>query len=180
MNTLKYIAFSLMILSFNAVKAQDNEDNYLTSEEFGNIKINGIRFDDIEKTEGDKTKVKALLGKDIIIEKGYGESYGNSITIKPKKQKGFYIVFADYDETSNKYWIDDFEILNSNSNITIKGKTVTIGDHIKKLGKVNIRYSSYSDAYLIIFQVKMASSSLGIEFDPKTKKITKIEYITYT
>ena len=195
MNRLKYIAIAAIVALYsssaiaqdkedNDLTAYDKERNYLTSEEFGNIKINGIRFDDIDETKGDIDKVKALFGYGGLppyIRTNDGTFGEKSIRIE-YLQKGFWLYFVDYAISSedNDYHLDGFEIKNSDSNITIKGKTVTIGDSIEKLGKVNIRYSSYSDVYLIIFKVKIASSSLHIYFNPKTKKITKIKYFTPT
>lgn len=125
------------------------------------IKINGIKWYSIPK---DEAKLKKLFGH----EAEYGMDDAYEIFYENKK-KGLYFRFA----SSNDY--PDFYITNRHSNITIMGVTLTIGDFISKLKNVKINYE-----YNLISFLNGDAGALHIYFDPKTKKITKIEYTTWT
>uniref|UniRef100_A0A2B4R1Y7 3-isopropylmalate dehydrogenase n=1 Tax=Stylophora pistillata TaxID=50429 RepID=A0A2B4R1Y7_STYPI len=142
------------------------------------IFINGISLDDIEATRGNKTKIGALFGKDMDVVKYYDDASDN-VTNVSDKSKSFYIRFEElcYDEKTEKraYCVVGYQILKRNSNITIKGVTLTIGDSIEPLAaKAKIFHTGDEITF------SFPSSALDVKFDPATRKITEIRYWTPT
>ena len=169
MKTLKYITI-LFIIAFSSC-TQGQIGNILTKAEYINIKINGISRTQITDTKGNISKMKVLFGDNMNIEKD--TEPGNMISFWDDNL-GFYFTFQE--NSLDDYVLSDFIISNKNSNFTILGKTVTIGSDISELGDVKINNkSSY-----ISFGTNYTSDSLRITFDPSTRKITEIEFVTYT
>ena len=169
MKTLKHITI-LFIITLSSCTQGQTKKNILTTAEYINIKINGISFTQIDATKGDISKMKALFGDNMTIKTG--TEPGNMISFWDDNL-GFYLHF---EQNGPDYALNSFTILNKNSNFTILDKTVTIGSDISELGDVKIN-SKYLEIY---FGTKYASSALVIKFDPSTRKITEIEFVTYT
>lgn len=173
MNTLKYFIILVFALSFNKGQGQDQNINYLTPNEFNAIKINGVRFDAIEKTKGDRNQMKNLFGDGFKVTEG-DKGSGWILTFS-NNSKDFGISFIDYEISSNRdYFLYSFDV-NRPSNITIKGLTVSVGDPISKLGNVKfIGNEIYFDN-----ELTSDSHSLVIEVHPYFKTILSIRYITF-
>lgn len=159
MKILKHLIVLAIILFSNCTGAQNI--NKLSIVEYNSIEINGTNIADISYTRGSVTKMNTLFGFSFTY-KAYTEpSSGIELW---NDAKGVYFVFEDDS-------IYSFEISNNQSNITLKGTTVTIGDNISKLGNVKISNTNEID-----FGTDQTSDVLTIKFDTVTKKITNIEY----
>ena len=167
MKPLKYTVILFIIAFSNCTQGQIG--NILTKAEYINIKINGINWIQIDSTKGNISKMKALFGDNMTIKTG--TEPGNMISFW-NDNFGFYLHF---EQNGPDYALNSFIISNKNSNFTILGKTVTIGSDISELGDVKIDEDSE-----ISFGTNYTSDLITIKFDPSTRKITEIEYITFT
>ena len=167
MKTLKYTVILFIIAFSNCTQGQIG--NILTKAEYINIKINGINWIQIDSTKGNISKMKVLFGDNMTIKTG--TEPGNMISFW-NDNLGFYLHF---EQNGPDYALNSFIISNKNSNFTILGKTVTIGSDISELGDVKIDEDSE-----ISFGTNYTSDLITIKFDPSTRKITEIEYITFT
>lgn len=165
-------AYSIIFL-FVIVSCQSQERNYLTLAEFNNILIDGVKWQDIDNTKGDLSKMKILFGNNLNYKTA--DEPNSSIGFW---DKGFYFDFEDLDE-SGEYQLINFSIDNSNSTISIKGISITLGDDFSKLG--NIKINSYKDGTIGAIYILEGSDSDGlfIKCNPSTNKITEIEYILF-
>ena len=167
MKTLKYTVILFIITLSSCTQGQIG--NILTKAEYINIKINGINWTQITDTKGNISKMKVLFGDNMTIKTG--TEPGNMISFW-NDNLGFYLHF---EQNGPDYALNSFIISNKNSNFTILGKTVTIGSDISELGDVKIDEDSE-----ISFGTNYTSSVLIIKFDPSTRKITEIEFVTFT
>ena len=126
-NTLLILS---LILTSMTVNCQNT--NIVTATEYDNIKINSTKLVDIINTLGNPDAVENLLGiatsKEIDPDGdgNYFEYNGYSF--------GFSAIISN--GTIDKPILGGFEIVNNNASLTVKGVTITIGDHINTLGNV--------------------------------------------
>lgn len=171
MKTLKY-TYILILFTFSNC-SQGQIRNELSQTEYTNIKINGISWVTIENTKGNVDQMKALFGSNITIKTGEDPSLMIHFW---DSNKGFYFRFEENDPNIvNDYVLVNFRISNPSSNITIQGKTVTIGDNISKLGSVKINKIGTD----IVFGTTYSDDTLILKFDLLTQNITSIEYISF-
>ena len=177
---MKNIYNILIILMLTTISCKAQEINYLTKAEYDAIFIDGINWDTVRETKGDVAKMKALFGATVNYKTGTEPSLSIGFW-----DKGFYFDFED--EGDNGFGLVLIRIHNNQSNFTIKGITITIGDDISKLGLVKI--STYKDGKkdIIFDSVEPSDSAIFIEFDQITNKfnqvvsniITSIEYVVF-
>jgi hypothetical protein len=171
MKNLKYILVLFIIAFSNCSQGQIR--NNLTTTEYSSIKINGINWRQINDTKANVNQMKTLFGNDIIVTTGTEPSLHKELW---NDSKGFYFYFEENNPNDpNDYMLYDFKITNSNSNITLKGKTVTVGTNISELGNVQINASG-SD---IVYGTSTTDDILMIKFNPATNLITSIEYTLF-
>ena len=171
MKNIKYI-HSIIIL-FTILSCNSQERNYLTLSEFNSITIDGVKWKDIDNTEGDLTKMRILFGNNLI----------HKTADEPSPSIGFWnnSFYFDFESgiDDSPYALVYFEIKNNSSTISIKGISITLGDNINKLG--NIKINTYSDGTkgAIFILENSDSEGLFVKCNPTTNKITKIEYILF-
>ncbi len=171
MKNIKYI-HSIIIL-FTILSCNSQERNYLTLSEFNNITIDGVKWKDIFRSNGDTSKMKNLFGNNLIHKTADEPMPGIGFW-----NNGFYFYFESVFGDS-PYALVYFEIKNNSSTISIKGISITLGDNINKLG--NIKINTYSDGtkWAIFTLENSDRGNLLIECNPTTNRITEIEYNSY-
>ena len=144
--------------------------------DFNDVKINNISLLDIQKTLGNPLKMEILFGKPLkkIIDPD-GDFYSYDFV-------GFHIGFSAMvaGATHEKPLIGGFDIINNKSSISIKGKIVTIGDSINKLGTVIFSTTTKGSKSIVYQECDGCNNYISIQFDQNTLKITKIYYIEMT
>ena len=171
MKDLKYLIIIIVIvLSHSCTYGKIN--NMLTVAEHNSIKVNGINLTEINNTKGDTTQMKLLFGNNTAFEL---ESDPHSMISFWDTSKGFYFRFElTGPNLSADYTLYDFNVSNANSNVTVKGTTLTIGSDISLLGNVNVDYT----AKQIVFVTNYTSDMLILKFSDLTSKITEIQFVT--
>jgi len=167
------------MLTTISCKAQ--EINYLTKAEYDAIFIDGINWDAVRETKGDIVKMKALFGATLNFKTGTEPSLNVGFW-----DRGFDFEFEDRSDIGTNYSLVNIMIDNNQSNFTIKGITITIGDDISKLGLVKINIDKDGKKGIIFDSVEPSDSAIFIEFDQITNKfnqvsniITSIEYVVF-
>lgn len=146
--------------------------NSISKSSYNNIKINGVRLGDLQSFKGEVAAMEELLGISL------------SVNIPDPEVRTFYnnsIQLAYGDATAD--WVLGYiEILNSIIPLEILGKNVKIGDDISILGMgTNLKSLPIEGGKRsAVFVTPYDTSFIGIHFDPVTKKITKIEYVSPT
>ncbi len=171
MKTYKHIILLFIAILFYNCGISQNI-NYLTTSEYNSVKINGKDIVDIDLTKGDLNKINTLLG--VTFSKKTSTSPSLIIELW-SDTKGLYFYFEDGSDTGNNYDLLAYEISNNQSNITVKGKTVTIGSNISELGNIQINASGTD----IVFGTSYTDDILMIKFDSSTNLITNIEYTSF-
>jgi hypothetical protein len=164
--------FLILILLTFSCKGQ--EINYLTEAEYNAIFIDGVNWNKIHETKGDIVKIKALFGDrttyKTFTEPSLGIEFWN---------KGFYFRFEDGSDQGNQYDLVNISILNNLSSLTIKGKTITIGEDIRKLGIVKINTDKNGIKGIMFNSIEPSNSAIFIEFNQFSNIIKHIEYIVF-
>jgi hypothetical protein len=147
--------------------------NIITPTEFDNIKINGITLKSIRNTLGNQNEVETLFGIAYNTIKDDDPIYGGEIFSIDYYYNGFECGFYEKELSS-------FEITNNNFNITIKGKTITIGDNINILGYVIFNTMNDNKKSIVYMYCEGCNNYISVRFDQTTKIITEIYYIEQT
>jgi len=168
---MKQILIILMLTISSLAKCQNA--NIITSVEYENIEINNIKLIDIRNTLGIQKNIESLFGKANKIEKDDDPIYGGEIFSIAFNYNGLNLSFSEKELSS-------FYITNDYSNISIKGKLLTIGDNINKLGNVIFNTDNDNSKSIIFMKCEGCNSFIFIDFDQSTKAITKIGYIEQT
>ena len=172
MKKINLLMLILIVLSSYNSPAQNV--NILTESEYSNILINDVNWNQIKETQGNLFELKTYFE---ITESSINAKTEPSLA-KEIKIANFYFHFEDRSGVGNNYELTDFSIMNNQGSITVKGKMITIGDNINKLGLVLINTNSEGEKK-IIFGTNYASDGIWISFNQSTKLITKIEYTLY-
>lgn len=167
MKTLKYFVIIIIITFSYCAEAQ--EVNNLTNEDYSKILINNIKLVDIENTNANKDSLEKLFNETFKVNTS---DLGYELTSFINDNVVF--EFNDEDEDGN-YDLVGIEI--KNSSFTIKSTTVSIGDSIDMLNMFKINTDA-SGKQQVIFGDDYTDTSIFIEFDDVTKKITSIKYST--
>lgn len=163
----------ILLLAFTNVSQCQITANILTETEYNNIEINCIKYIDLKNTLGEQNAVETLFGTANTIEKDDDPIYGGAILYIE-----FYYDGLDFGFSEGE--LGTFNITNNNSNITIRGITVTLGDNISLLG--NVVFNTMSDgSKSIVYQYCDGCNNLiSIRFNQLTNIITEIIYIEQT
>ncbi len=165
---MKQIIF-VFILVISSFVARSQTSNILSDSEYQNIKINNVSIADIKKSKGKKSAVEKLLGASNSFTKDENEIYHYY------KFNGLSIDFVM--KGKSKPYIESFEIKDTNASLTIKDKTITVGDNISKLGTVVFMAARNGDKSILYTDCEDCDSFVNIEFDQTSKLITKISYM---
>jgi hypothetical protein len=163
---MKNIILTLLLIFPSLVKCQITS-NIISETEFNNIKINNVTLSNIKTTNGTFSQVASLFSFSILQntqqpdEDYYDYSYD-----------GFTIGFSENT-------ISAFEITNTNWNITIQGKTVTIGNHKDELGSVFLNNQTGTGKSIVYQYCDGCNNFLSIYLD-SNNLITKIVYVEQT
>tara|TARA_B110001450_G_scaffold246051_1_gene259750 strand:+ start:1140 stop:1631 length:492 start_codon:yes stop_codon:yes gene_type:complete len=163
---MKNIILSLLLIFPSLVKCQITS-NIITESEFNNIKINNVTLGSIKTTNGKLSKVKNLFPISILQNTQQPDEDYYDYTYN-----GFTIGFSENE-------ISAFEITNTNWNITIKGKTVTIGSHKDQLGSVFLNNQVGGEKSIVYQYCEGCNNFLSLYLD-SNNLITKIIYIEQT
>lgn len=150
---------------------QDNH-NQVSISTYENIKINGVFLGELQSFKGEVAAMEDLLRISL------------SVKIPDPEVRTFYnssIQLAYGDATAN--WIlYSIEILKADIALEILGKNVRLGDDISILGLGSELKSLPVDGgnRSAVFTTEYDDSYVAIHFDPQTKKITKIYYLSPT
>jgi hypothetical protein len=176
----KLIVFLVIAILTSKIQAQDlayvddgKGINPISLSEYQNIAINGIKRTDIEAVQGNVSQMKNLFGNDLITITSSDPNL--SIDFK-STNKGVYFSFEDGSDTGNNYELTYYTIFSEQSTLTVKGKTVKIGDNISLLGDVNINNNNGTISFITLNE----SSYIEIKFDKTNKTITRITYEVFT
>ena len=173
----KLAVLLVLILSIGAYKVQSQSNpNYLTSNDYSNIQINGVTLKAINDSKGEANVIDNLFSSNFTYEEiSFPDPY------RMFRSLGMYISF-------DKNHLNEFEIAHltvSSDNIEVKvgNNTIRVGDSIDSLGAVNI---TNDDA--IIYEIGLGNGSnllsqlnyFVIRFNKFDRKIEKIELIVLT
>jgi len=148
-------------------------NNTISLQAYNNIKINGVSLKIIQNFEGSSAALSTLLRTTFTQEKPDPEAINFTSTN---------LVLA-YGNVTSDWILYYLEFLNSNVTLNILGKTVKLGDDISLLGfgtNLKSRLIAESGERSAIFCSDLDSSYTAVRFDPITKKITKIYYLSPT
>lgn len=167
--------FSVIIFLLITFSCMSQERNFLTQSEFNNILVDGVKWKDICETRGEINEMKTLFSNTITYKRT--DDPDSSIGFWDSN-KGFYFDFEDRSGNGNHELVY-FSIDNTSSNITIKGMSIKLGDHISNLG--NIKINTYSDGTkrVIFINENSESDGLFIKCSATTNEIIEIEYILF-
>ncbi len=163
---MKNIILSLLLIFPSLVKCQITS-NIISETEFNNIKINNVKIGNIKTTDGILSRVTNLFPTSILQSTEQPEEDYYDYTYD-----GFTIGFSENE-------ISAFEITNTNWNITIQGKTVTIGSHKDELGSVILNNQTDGEKSIVYQYCDGCNNFLSLYLD-SNNLITKIVYIEQT
>ncbi len=169
---MKYLIISFSIVFINVAKCQPSA-NIITPTEYENIEVNNVKLIDILNSQGDQNNVENLFGTPDRIEKDDDPIYEGKIFAID-----FY--YAGLDLSFYEKVLSSFSITNNKFNITIKGKTITIGDNINKLGNMIFNTNNDNSKSILFMECDGCNNFIFIEFNQSTKVITKIGYVELT
>lgn len=168
----------LLVAILSASMVHSQNEIVLTTEEFGNIKIDDFTINSIIATEGTRSNLSHLLQGKVTFQESEDPDH-NWISAKYiVRGKDFGISFSE--TSDNHLELTDIIIVNpSKAAVSIKNITVRIGDCIDKLVSHyktesndpdrdnSISYSTgKNDVYFVIL------------YDPNTQKITGFRYLS--
>ena len=163
----------IILLVFTSLAQCQITANIISQTEYDNIEINGIKYIDLKNTLGEQNTVETLFGTANTIEKDDDPIYGGAILYIE-----FYYDGLDFGFSEGE--LGGFHITNSNSNITIQGITVTIGDNISVLGNVVFNTMSDGGKSIVYQYCDGCNNFISIRFNQLTNIITEIIYIEQT
>lgn len=161
----------IAILTFSCSQAQ--KVNNLTRNEYSNILIKGINWNEIKNTQGNLNQLKSFIGNDLSITQSSDPNLARTI-----KNNNIYFYFEDRSDIGNDYELANFVIKSNLISLTIKSKTINIGANISKLRTITILKTKEGEKK-IVFGTNWTQDAIWIEFNQLTNIITKIEYILY-
>jgi hypothetical protein len=149
----------------------------LTPQEFDKIEIDGVPIIDIKQTFGNQKKLKALLG-DYLSSKidPVGDFYEYQF-------EGLEIGFSSIisDATHEKPILSGMEISSGRISLSIKGCRIEVGKSIDQITfPYNFNTNIDRTQSILIMPCDGCNNFLSIDFDEKTKLITRITYIEMT
>jgi hypothetical protein len=163
---MKHIILILLLITPSLVKCQI-ASNIISETEFNNIRINNISLTTIKVTNGEYSQIINLFPNSIIDNTQQPEEDYYDYTYD-----GFTIGLSENE-------ISAFEITNTNWNITIQGKTVTIGSHKDELGSVVLNNQVGGGKSIVYQYCDGCNNFLSLYLDANNL-ITKIIYIEQT
>jgi hypothetical protein len=164
----------ILLLAFPTLVKCQITSNIISETEFNNIKINNVTFSNIKATNGNQNQLENLFTNsiqeaDIDVD---GEFYNYTYN-------GFTIGFSGILGSLQQPKVSSFEITNTDWNITIQGKTVTIGTHKDELGSVILNNQVGGGKSIVYQYCDGCNNFLSLYLD-LNNLITKIVYIEQT
>ncbi len=146
--------------------------NYLTHDDFNRTEINGRSISQIRSTKGDPLHLQNLMGLAHKLEpfELYPGDDNPSYTFF---YNGFSIDFSNQVEDGG---LVNIEITSSSPSITILGKTLRVGGTINALNGYKINYLSDGGTSMDFCPSNDETIYLSIDFNNKTKVISKMTY----
>lgn len=147
--------------------------NYLTQEQFENIKVDGVTLKQVMESNGDIKKMSALFGNTLKYKKVNEPNQSIGFW-----NKGFYFDFEDR-SGNGAFELVNFSIDDGSSILSINNSDITIGSTTRNMKDVAI--ASYKDGTNgIIYAIRgRESEAIFISFDAYNKRILKIEFISF-
>lgn len=165
--------FLIVLLFTSTIAKCQIQSNIITQKEFDDIKINNVKFSALKNTLGKESNIKGLFGEPKKVKKDDDPIYEGEIFSIDFYYSG--LEFSFYEKE-----VSNIKITNNNSSITIQGITVTIGDHISKLGTVKFNKKVNGSKSIIYQYCDGCNNYIYIYFNQTTKKITEIGFIELT
>ncbi len=173
MRTLYKLLLTIMCLIVNANTCVSQEINYLSEIEFDNIRVDGVAWKEIQKTNGDVKAMKSLFGNTIKFKTADDPSPRIGFW-----DRGFYFEFEDRSGRGN-FELVHFSIKNNKSNISIKDSSATIGSDVEELDYSNSRMYGRYGSSITYMRNGSESDPLFISFWTASKKIYEIKFISF-
>lgn len=170
----KYIILKISICFFLFLSlCYSQTRNYLTKEQFENIKVDGVTLKQVMESNGKIKKMSALFGNTLKYKKEYEPNQSIGFW-----NKGFYFDFEDR-SGNGAFELVNFSIDNSSSTLSINNSEITIGSTTRNMK--NIAIANYKDGTKgIIYAISgHESEAIFISFNAYTKRILKIEFISF-
>lgn len=177
MRTYKiYRIFLVLLIASNTIQSQqtsivgDIEINRISKAEYNNVYINGVRTSDIVNIKANKSQLDLLLSANFI----YTTYDGSSLFhVFKDSSKGLYISYQDLSDVGHNPQLNSYYILNSQSNFTILGITIKVGDNIDVLGNVIKNDSEQT----VTFLTDSESSYIEIKYNSRdSNRISSIKF----
>lgn len=155
-------------------KALQNKEghNTVSKIQYQNFKVKGIYLGELQSFKGEVTAMEDLFGMSL------------SVKIPDPEVRTFYNsnILFDYGDATEGWVLYYIEISSSVIPLEILGKNVKIGDDISTLGLgTNLKSLPIEGGKRsAVFVTPYDTSFIGIHFEPITRKITKIEYLSPT
>lgn len=180
MKTVYTLIFTAVLLFGNSLNAQDvvavddgKGINRITSSDYKNVCINGVKRTEVENTFGNISQMNTLFSTSFDVT--YDNTPDNYIKFD-SNAKGIYFRFVDNSDVGDHNELEYFQIFNDQSSVSIGTTTFKVGDNISVLGDVNIN----DQKSVIIFNSSAESSSIVIKFNKLNNTITSITYEVFT
>lgn len=168
---MKKIILTFVILF--TINTYSQNANIISQNDFNNIEINNVKFQDLANTYGNLNSIENLLGT---ASSKKLDPDGNSFKF-PGLSIGFSALLSD---DYNTPVISRIELTSSNSTLTIKDVKIKLGDSINKLGTIVFNTMTNGSKSILYTYCDGCSSYFSIDFNQSTKLITKIVFIELT
>lgn len=176
MKTIRIPFFIFLISNILGAQVQESDIgkgvNVLSSVQYQNILISGLKISDYNSTNGKKSKIERLLGFNFQEKKG---SHHSKFIELFNDSKGLSLYFEDGSDTGDYYSLTRLNVNKSTTIITILGKDIKIGDDISNLGDIKKNTSEGTINF-----TSTESSFYEIRYDVITNKIVSISYEVFT
>lgn len=170
----KYISLKISFCFFlflNLCYSQTR--NYLTKGQFENIKVDGISLKQIVESNGEIKVMSSLFGNALKYKK----------VNEPNQSIGFWNkgLYFDFEDRSGNgtFELVNFSIDDSSTILSINNNDITIGSTTRNMKDVAV--ANYEDGTKgIIYAIRgHESEAIFISFNAYTKRILKIEFISF-
>jgi hypothetical protein len=150
--------------------------NTLEPEALASIKINGVLFHQLAKSEGDEGEIAALCDCRYTMLKSEDPGLPWIAYTLFEGEHRFALSFGAQD--NGRLGITHLDLIGARATVTLKGVTLSRGDTVKKLGALKSRKQYNGGAlHFALFAADAGDTFFHIDFEPMSGEIQKIGYI---
>jgi hypothetical protein len=149
----------------------------ISEADFDNIEFDGIKFIDIQQTNGNEAEIRSLFsGSNVEVKRSTDPSY-NYITfrITGEPGKGIRISFSER-MSADDLGIDRIEITGPSSVVKVRGVTVRPGSGVSNLAPFKANTDTQGNGFILFATSPMSSNPLVVEYNKTSNIITRIFY----